>query len=495
MLSLACLGIPALAVGAEAKDAPSLQQAVAALAADYEKRSGAVVGVSAVDLPSGRAVVSVRAGELFIPASNQKLLTSAFALAKLSGDFRFTSAVYRLGGNLLVFGDGDPTVGDPVLAAAAGRSIYAELDRWSAAISKAVGAKLDGDILVCGLADAGRYRHADWPKSQHHRWYAAPVAGLNFHNNCFDVTFVRDGREVRPEVQPAGGFIRLVTGVKLGRRHIWSLLSSADDSTVTITGTIIGTVSKPVSVAVNNPPLLLGRVLADRLRRAGVTLGGKVRQVNVSDLEWPNTKPICLTRTPLAVAMTRANKRSLNMAAECIFLRAGDGTWAGSAAEMTAALVKTYGLTAGSFSVADGGGLSRRNRIAPAAMTKLLAAVAERKDARILLASLPISGIDGSMRARLAARPYRGRVLGKTGSLAGVSCLSGYVLDERGRPAVACCVFVNRAAAKPYPPRQLADKVCRLLVDRLDRRSAPAAAKVSPGPKTPRAAEQDAKLP
>jgi D-alanyl-D-alanine carboxypeptidase len=100
-------------------------------------------------------------------------------------------------------------------------------------------------------------------------------------------------------------------------------------------------------------------------------------------------------------------------------------------------------------------------------MTGLLAGLAARADRDVAFSSLSVSGVDGTLDDRLTEAPYRGRVLGKTGYIAGVSCLSGYVLDRAGRPAVAFAVLVNRCRGSAHAKR-LQDSVCRALVDWLD---------------------------
>lgn len=437
----------------------------------YEKTFGAVVGVSVVDVRTGANILSVRAAEKRTPASNQKILTGAFALARLGGDFEFTTVVYLIGDDVLVFGDGDPTLGDPVLARFSGKTIYDRLDAWSAAIARTLGPKLKGDILVCGNPDAALYRHKDWPARQRRRWYSAPVAGLNFNNNCFDVSFVLDRGEIRPLIEPQSYLIRTVVRLKRGKRHQWWADLNGDDSVLTLGGTVAAASEKPISVAADDPPMLLGRVLADRLRRAGVAFAGKVRTVAPGDVDRSGAKVIYTTKTPLATAMARANKRSLNMAAECIFLRAGDGTWAGSAGEMTRTLVKTYRLDEDSIVVRDGSGLSHGNRIAPSAMTGLLVEILNRPDSGVLLRSLAVSGTDGLLAGRMRQPTCRGRVLAKTGYIARACCLSGYVLADDGTPAMAFSILVNDFSGKGLrPAKRLQDKICRLLVDSLPAR-------------------------
>lgn len=463
------LSLVALLSGPALCEEGTLRQSSQRLVAAYGKSSRALCGAAASDLRTGRSLIAIRSDELFIPASNQKILTSAFALARLGADFHFSTIVYRLGQDIVIVGDGDPTLGDPRLAEQARRSIYAELDRWASAIKREVGRSLTGDLLLCSRFELEGFRHADWPKDQYHRWYAAPVAGLNFHDNCFDVTFtVADGR-VRPHVQPETRFIRIDSTVKTAKRHLWSLRTSHDDSQVHLRGTVSRSTAEPLSVAASCPPLLLGRTLAERLIKAGVAFSGVIRQVPHGGLNWPAARELCRRTTPLAVAVRRANKRSLNLAAECIFLRAGDGTWAGSASIMTQTLIRQYGLDKDAFVVRDGGGLSKKNRISPKAMVRLLAAVAQRDEAKVFLASLPRSGIDGTMRRRLRRPPGRGRLLAKTGYVAGACCLSGYVLDDRGNVAIAFSILVNRVpAGKAHRARGLQDSLCRILVDFVD---------------------------
>jgi D-alanyl-D-alanine carboxypeptidase/D-alanyl-D-alanine-endopeptidase (penicillin-binding protein 4) len=469
------------AVSGRAAKMPSTQPAVRghvlALARAYEAAHRATVGLSVVDLRSGAKLVSLRDDERMVPASNQKVLTSAFALARLGGKFQFVTRAYLAGGSLWVVGSGDPTLGDPRLAKEAGKSIYAELDRWAAAVRKRVGPALQGDLIAVPSFD-GRsarlesFRHADWPRSQYHRWYLAPVAGLSFHNNCFDVTYTLRSNQVTPHVHPQSRWIRIVNKVRRARKHLWSLTSNADDSVVTLRGTIRQTTRDPISVPVNDPPLLFARVLADRLERAGVAVGGAVRvaaaapqSVVADELE------VCRTVTPLSVAMLRANKRSLNTAAECLFLRAGDGTWAGSAKQMTQTLVKSYDLSPADLVVRDGCGLSHGNRVTPRALTAMLRQVAGRPDGGVFVQSLARSGVDGTLARRMTGKATRGRVLGKSGYVAGVSCLSGYVLDARGKPALAYAILVNRTPTA-WRAKYLQDRICSILVTTVEEQGA-----------------------
>ena len=159
-----------------AQEAPETPEAPATLGDVITQRTaafelaigkGARIGVSVVDLASGDSLASARKDELFMPASNQKLLASAFAMHSLGGDYQFKTELYiTRSGDLVVYGDFDPTLGDPELAKEDGKSIYAEMDRWAAIAKKHLGDKSPGRLFVSG--GSGVYRPTSWKTHQNH---------------------------------------------------------------------------------------------------------------------------------------------------------------------------------------------------------------------------------------------------------------------------------------------------------------------------------------
>ena len=430
---------------------------------------GARVGVSVVDLASGKATASTREDELFIPASNQKLLSSAFALHALGGDYKFTTELYITpDGDIVVYGDFDPTLGDPELAAEDGKSIYAEMDRWAVAVRKHLGDKPPGKLFVS--AGSGGYRPEAWKATQNHLHYQAPAGKLNFHRNCFAATFKIADAKAQAIIVPQSRFIAVKSSVQVGAKQIWSMRPGAGDVELVLRGTIKTASPYPIYVAANDPPMLFARTLAERLVLGGVPFADKIKSMDLTRIDRKGAKPVCTTTTPLARAMKRANKDSLNMAAECFLLRAGDGTWSGSAKIMEKMLTKAFDLSADSLVVSDGSGLSRKNRVSPAAMTKLLAGIAARKDTSVLTDSLARAGIDGTLQKRLSTAPCRGRIIGKTGYILRVSCLSGYVLDKSGKPALAFSIMANDMPGRVAPAKALQDSICAMLVEQVDKK-------------------------
>ena len=436
----------------------------------YLAGNPAAVGYCAVRLSDGAVLAAGGADRPMLPASVQKLCTSAVALARLGSDFQFTTTLALCGQDLAIVGEGDPTLGDPVLAQADGGSIYDVLDSWAAALKERGLGEVGDIVLEDGIFQ--ERRHPDWPASQHTRWYCAPAGGLNFNDNCLDISLgIVEGRPVA-QVQPASALIRVDNRLRVGRKQLWHATITGEGATVRLTGTVSQSMSEPLSVAVDDPGLLLGRVLADRLARAGLTVNGRLVRRPVLTPEralGPEWVVVARHATPLGRALARMNKNSLNLAAECVFLRAGSEpgvptTFESAARTAQQVLQEQYGLPAEQVVVADGSGLSRRNRLSAQAAVLLLRQLARGPHAKMLTPTLAVAGVDGSLVKRLGHSS--GRFIGKTGSLANVSTLAGYIVDPDGRPVVAAAIFCNDCPGGVERARQIQDAlIARWIVE------------------------------
>ena len=466
----------ALAYAPVLSEEPPLEKSLQAVVAGYQSASGSAVGLHVINLADGAVLCDISAEKPMIPASNQKILTSAVALKRLGADFKFCTKLFLSGENLIVTGDGDPTTGDARLAGAHNETIYATFDKWAETLKEKGFRQID-DLTIRAGVFGEPYIHPDWPAGQYQRWYSAPVAGANFNNNCLDIGFVVRDNHLLTLMTPTSRFLQVDSLVQVGKQHAWSCRFDRTGTQVKLYGTVTGGTSDLptgqaglLPVAVPNPPALFAAVLADRLAQAGITVKGRIAVSN----DWPGAeKDLCLiatAETPLASAMLRANKQSLNMMAECIFLRsaATDGkvaTWEKAADAARKTLLDDYGLKGDQFAVADGSGYSRRNLASAATLTTLLRKLSDQEQ---FVRSLAVAGVDGSLRRRLAG-PCKERVLGKTGSLAGVSALSGYITDQGGTPQLAFSIIVNgRTDGKGFSVKRLEQDICEMLIRAVD---------------------------
>ena len=113
----------------------------------------------------------------------------------------------------------------------------------------------------------------------------------------------------------------------------------------------------------------------------------------------------------------------------------------------------------------DGSGLSRASMMTPDFTVALLRWMHEHsRCAQVFEAALPIAGLDGTLRTRMRDTPACGRVRAKTGTLTGVSALSGYARTRQGE-LLAFSVMMNGFSCDKQRARRLQDMVCVALVD------------------------------
>jgi D-alanyl-D-alanine carboxypeptidase/D-alanyl-D-alanine-endopeptidase (penicillin-binding protein 4) len=132
------------------------------------------------------------------------------------------------------------------------------------------------------------------------------------------------------------------------------------------------------------------------------------------------------------------------------------GTTRGGA---TAAMkyARSLGVT---VKLADGSGLSRSDRAAPREVAQLLDALRDKPGFPMLYKSLPVAGRDGTLASRMRSGPARGRCRAKTGTLTGVSALSGYCVTRSHRMLVFSVLMNN---ANVYTARSIQDRVAQAL--------------------------------
>ncbi|MDQ1347987.1 MAG: D-alanyl-D-alanine carboxypeptidase/D-alanyl-D-alanine-endopeptidase [Acidobacteriota bacterium] len=465
--------------GATAGAAPalSLQQALAR-EIEAARKSSRAFGVHIVDLSSHQSAFAVDADQPRILASNTKLLTTAAALGTLGADFVFetrvmvrgTAADGVLAGDLAVFGSGDPNL--------SGRfhdgDSYAIFRAWAAALKAQGIHRVSGDLfLVNGLFNPPNI-HPDWPRDQLTSWYEAPVEALSFNDNCVLVRVwpaSRAGLPARVETVPKLDYFEIrnsatTTGTRNRNRLLVGRLGDSD--TIVVSGTIgLRTGPGEEWVAVQNPTAYFGASLKAALAEEGVVVDGAIVPAHGSPGgAW---ELVTTHRSDLARTLEVTNKRSQNFYAESLakllgWKVRGEGSWAAGVG-VVGDFLSGLGIAPGSFSLADGSGLSRGNLMSPRSMTGLLEQMYFHALGRDFLRSLPFSGEQGlKWQRRLARAPYAGNVFAKTGTINGVSTLSGYAKAVSGKVYAFSILFNQvRSNAGAHAAQ---DRIVAALIDR-----------------------------
>jgi D-alanyl-D-alanine carboxypeptidase/D-alanyl-D-alanine-endopeptidase (penicillin-binding protein 4) len=438
-------------IARSADTASSLAEQLDAVLSDA-RLDGVVVGVTVRSATTGE-IVYRRDGDLRMsPGSNQKLMTSAAALAELGPGYRFhTSVLVRdrphagiVAGDLYLRGGGDPTI------------VPDRLDELAAALV-AAGVKQVGGGLVADDTFFDDVRlGTDWSWQDETFPYAAPISALSLAPDTdADAGSVEvdilpgtsPGTPAQVALTPPTRTMRVdnqvVTGPPGSARHLTGVREHGSNR-ILVNGTIPlgGRPAQPL-LSVDDPTGYTADVFASALARHGVRLATDVPRhgstpssaVELADLD---SRPLGEVLVPLL-------KRSSNPMAEMLVKTmgardAGTGSWDAGLA-VVRRFVATHDLDPARLQLVDGSGLSTSDLVAPDDLTALLVAVQREPWFATWYAALPIAGqpeplVGGTLADRMRDTPAAGNVHAKTGTLATASALSGYVATAAGEAFV-----------------------------------------------------------
>jgi D-alanyl-D-alanine carboxypeptidase/D-alanyl-D-alanine-endopeptidase (penicillin-binding protein 4) len=319
-----------------------------------------------------------------IPASNQKLFTTAAFLDELGAKGRLETRVYgRLGGqrdsvvqgDLVVVGDGDPAFGSADFARSHDQPVT-PVSQLARNIARAGVERVDGRILADDtIFDRERRAGPD----------LSPLSGLSFNNGYVDGHYA------------------------------------------------------------SAPELVAAKELKLALRTRGVEVEGQVGHENLpqSTLE---REPLASIASPTAAKLIEeTNVPSNNFFAEMLLKRLAAASGKQGTRRRGDDKVEAFAKSIGTdVQAVDGSGLSRKNHVSPEEVGKLLVGMLDRDGAAAFRGSLPVAGREGTVADRMEGTAAEGNCQTKTGTLSDVSALSGYC--EAGGHTIVFSALMNSAS-------------------------------------------------
>jgi D-alanyl-D-alanine carboxypeptidase/D-alanyl-D-alanine-endopeptidase (penicillin-binding protein 4) len=418
-------------------------------------------GILIVEPLANDTLYSRNAGKLFIPASNQKLVSSSVILEQLGPEFHYKTVIaahgsvieQSLNGDLAVIGRGDPTAsdhmqGDAMLPL---RAIADSL--WHRGIRH-----ISGNVVAWGNSFPGPVAGFGWPWDGLDGASFAGVDELLF-NEGLSTLRVRAGQRIGDpaviETKPArtypavrssvvtvgrdtslaasagvrgGGRERSTAGTRVSWYH--DTLSSA----VVVRGQVALGDSANVTITQHDPDAAYVAALTEAFRDRGITVAG---QSGATERGERVDTLFTMQSVPLREILPAVLKPSQNQIAE-VFLRTiglertGVGT-ADSGRRVVERQFADWKIPADGYVVRDGSGLSRNDFISPEAIVAILDVMRRSPNFDLFFQSLPIAGADGTIRTRMRGTPAERNLHAKTGTLSMVRSLSGYVrtADDR----------------------------------------------------------------
>ncbi len=384
------------------------------------------------------------------PASIMKLVTSQAALSLLGPDFHWLTRVHMAGemdgdvlrGDLVIEGGGDP------------RLAHEDLGRLLRSLRQRGLREVRGDVILDRTLFQAVTQDASAFDGQPARAYNALPDALLLDAHALTVQFrPASGRVLVSSEPPLEAFT--ITPPPISdqpcmrlREQLQPVLSTQGLRFEGSYPAACGERELAFHLHTLDNVAYVNAVFRTLWTELGGSLSGQVRDGRVPAgsremLAWPSKS--------LAQVLVDINKQSNNVMARNLMLslvaeRGGQPATAAAASERVLAWMAASGLPAHGTVLENGSGLSRAERVPAATLADLLDYAWQQPTMPELLASLPVAGVDGTMVRRNGDSSVRGRAHIKTGSLAGVASIAGYVTAASGRRVIVVCM-VNHANA------------------------------------------------
>jgi len=409
----------------------------------------AQIGLYVESMDNGETIFAHNEHKLFISASNMKIFTTVTALLRFGPGFTYKTDIYYtneisdgiLRGDLIIKGSGDPTIA-PRFSNGDARAF---IRSWADSLVAKGITKIEGNIIGDESYFTTDRLGFGWQWDDEPYYYSAQISALTFNDNCVDVTItasdkIGDSPEV--SLSPPTNYVSIdnkaVTTEPDSVRTLY-LTRPRLENKILIRNEF--PVNKPKitrSISVEDPARFFIHVLREVLVDKGIDVSGDLKIVKIpGQIDYSDHSLVFTHQSPPLSEITKViNKRSQNLYTEqlLVTIAAEYGKYASAAEgiEVVNSTLARMGISKNEFSMRDGSGLSRFNLISPHTVSLLLRYMSKHDYFPYFYDSLPIAGIDGTLRNKMKNGPAEGYIRAKTGTVGHVRNLSGYVESESG---------------------------------------------------------------
>lgn len=437
------------------------------------------VGIYVCDGESEQAIYTKNEELQLIPASVQKLYTTAASLDLFGPDYTFETRLMHTGtlieseikGDLVVVGSGDPTLNSSYFMNHP--SVIKEFVKGI--VDKNI-KKISGQLVIDISVFDDEYIHGSWLWQDIGNYFGAGIYGLSYMDNTYLLEFnsnVKLGSTPKiVSIIPASMSSLQIdnnvkaTNISYDNGYIYG--SSLSDKRE-IRGEIpVNRSSFTIKGAMPDPYRVFATDLIEELRRNGIEFSNDIKIVTDKHISVPMQELVNYRSPLLKDIVAKTNYRSINLYAEHLFKQLGNKANSQSSWEVSQQVLQDYllslGIKSGAVDVADGCGLSRLNTTDVKSLTRLLYSVRKNtKISNVFFESLPVSGNSGTMKY-FGKDILSGKIHAKTGSMAKVYALSGYIQTKSGNEL--CFAFiVNNYPCKRSDVKKVYEQILKVLSD------------------------------
>lgn len=430
---------------------------------------GSSVGIAVYDLTAGRTLYTHQAEKLSRPASTMKLLTAITALSRPEADEPFRTEVWHDGvierdtlkGNLYVVGGFDPEFDDEAMD-----SLVSQVVSSSFSV---VEGQVYGDV---SMKDS-LYWGSGWAWDDTPAAYQPYLSPLMFCKGTVEVTVLPAALQGDTAVvlcYPRSSYYELDNQARTrvpgaGRLTVTRNWLS-NGNRLLVSGNVTGVRKETLNLFDSSAFFM--HTFLERLLARGVTVSPTYAYAALPADSGKVARLACW-ETSIQQVLNQLMKESDNLNAEALLCRLGAQA---SEKKQVAAedgiveimkLIRRLGKNPNQYKIADGCGLSNYNYLSPALLVDFLKyAYSHTEVFRKLYKSLPVGGVDGTLKHRMKKAPAFRNVHAKTGSFTAINTLAGYLRQKNGHEVAFA--IMNQNILSAARARAFQDKVCEVLI-------------------------------
>lgn len=429
---------------------------------------GSEVGISVYDLTAKKPLYNYRADKLTRPASTLKLLTAITALSRPEADEPFRTEVWydgviehdTLQGNLYVVGGFDPEFDEPAMD-----SLIDEVITFPFSV---VNGRVYGDLSMKDSLCWGK----GWAWDDNPETYQPYLSPLMFCKGAVEVTVspsAHPGDTAKVTCLPASSYYTVINQTRTRTPSAGKFSVSRDwltnGNNLILKGNIDG--SRKGGVNIYDSPRFFMHAFLEHLQERGIVI---LQSYDFAETPRIGAKQMARWESSVQKVLNQLMKESDNLNAEAMLYRLGaqaTGKKRVSSEDGTAEimkLIRQLGHQPDDYKIADGSGLSNYNYISPALLVDFLKfAYSQTSVFQKLYKSLPIAGVDGTLKNRMKGTAVYKNVHAKTGSFTAINALAGYLKMKNGHEVAFA--IMNQNVLSAAKARAFQDKVCEILGD------------------------------
>ena len=429
------------------------------------------VGISVYDLTAKKPLYSYRADKLSRPASTMKLLTAITALSRPDADEPFRTEVWHDGviehdtlqGNLYVVGGFDPEFDSQAMD-----SLIEEVMTFPFSV---INGQVYGDV---SMKDSLYWGHG-WAWDDTPAGYQPYLSPLMFCKGTVQISVFPaavQGDTASISCKPVSSYYTLTNRTKTRTSSAGKFSFSRDwlrnGNNLVVSGNV--TSIRKDDINIYDSSAFFMHTFLERLRGKGITAP---QSYGFAELprDSVQVERIACWNTSVQEVLNQLMKESDNLNAEAFLCRLGAQA---TGKKQVAAedgiveimqLIRQLGHNPKEYKIADGCGLSNYNYLSPALLVDFLKYAYSRTEVfRMLYKSLPVGGIDGTLKNRMKSAATFRNVHAKTGSFTAINTLAGYLKMKNGHEVAFA--IMNQNVLSAAKARAFQDKVCEVIIGR-----------------------------